>query len=143
MYSISREGKVPVGRVETGLLKPDMVVKFAPALVKKLYDEVIVVKSVEIHHDDLSKASPGQIVGFCVKYVSFKEIKRGIVAGDRENYPPKEAKYFVVQVIILNHPTENRAGYTQCCIAILMCLVNLLKYWKKITRDQVKFLEKI
>ena len=70
MFSISREGKVPVGRVETGLLKPDMVVKFAPALVKKLYDEVIVVKSVEIHHDDLSKA---KIVGFCVKYISFKD----------------------------------------------------------------------
>ena len=124
VYNISGIGTVPVGKVETGLLQPGMVVNFAPALVKKLEKEVLSVKSVEIHHQGLSQASPGQIVGFNVKNVSPKDIKRGMVAGDKNNDPPKEAKSFVAQVIILNHPTEIRAGYTpmvDCHTAHVSC----------------------
>ncbi len=85
-------GTVPVGRVETGILKPNVVVTFAPAGI------TTEVKSVEMHHEALTEAVPGDNVGFNVKNVSVKEIKRGMVAGDSKNDPPKPAKSFVAQV---------------------------------------------
>lgn len=72
---------VPVGRVGTGVLKPGMVVNFAPA---NLTSEV---KSVEMHHESLAEAQPGDNVGFNVKNLSIKDIKRGNVAGDVKNNP--------------------------------------------------------
>lgn len=85
-------GTVPVGRVETGILKPGTVVTFAPV---GLTTEV---KSVEMHHEALTEALPGDNVGFNVKNVSVKELKRGFVAGDSKNDPPKGAKNFKSQV---------------------------------------------
>jgi len=85
-------GTVPVGRVETGVLKPGMVVTFAPANV------TTEVKTVEMHHEALPEAIPGDNVGFNVKNVSVKDIKRGMVCGDSKNDPPKKAKSFEAQV---------------------------------------------
>ena len=84
-------GTVPVGRVETGIIKPGVVVVFAPS---GLTTEV---KSVEMHHESLTEACPGDNVGFNVKNVSVKEIKRGNVAGDSKNDPPKKAESFKAQ----------------------------------------------
>lgn len=92
MYKIGGIGTVPVGRVETGVLKPGMVVTFAPA---GLTTEV---KSVEMHHEALTEAVPGDNVGFNVKNVSVKELRRGYVAGDSKNNPPKGAADFTAQV---------------------------------------------
>ncbi len=91
-------GTVPVGRVETGILKPGTVVTFSPAGI------TTEVKSVEMHHESLAEALPGDNVGFNVKNVSVKEIRRGMVAGDSKNDPPREAKNFTAQVcsIIFN-----------------------------------------
>jgi elongation factor 1-alpha len=72
-----------------------MIVKFSPA---NLTTEV---KSVEMHHESLAEAQPGDNVGFNVKNVSVKEIKRGMVGGDSKNDPPKEAKNFTAQVCCL------------------------------------------
>lgn len=83
---------MPVGRVETGILKPGMVVTFAPV---NLSTEV---KSVEMHHQALTEALPGDNVGFNVKNVSVKEIRRGMVASDSKNDAAKEAKNFTAQV---------------------------------------------
>ena len=83
---------MPVGRVETGVLKPGFVVTFCPAMI------TTEVKSVEMHHESLPEALPGDNVGFNVKNVSVKEIKRGMVAGDSKNDPPKESKSFNAQV---------------------------------------------
>lgn len=94
MYKIGGIGTVPVGRVETGVLKPGMVVTFAPA---GLMTEV---KSVEMHHEALTEAVPGDNVGFNVKNVSVKELRRGYVAGDSKNNPPKGAADFTAQVNI-------------------------------------------
>ena len=93
MYKIGGIGTVPVGRVETGILKPGMVVTFSPANI------TTEVKSVEMHHETMEKAYPGDNVGFNVKNVSVKEIKRGMVAGDSKSDPPKEAESFDAQVI--------------------------------------------
>ncbi|TEA25665.1 hypothetical protein DBR06_SOUSAS2510086 [Sousa chinensis] len=104
VYKIGGIGTVPVGRVETGVLKPGMVVTFAPVNV------TTEVKSVEMHHEALSEALPGDNVGFNVKNVSVKDVHRGNAAGDSKNDPPMEAAGFTAQVIILNHPGQNSAG---------------------------------
>ncbi|KAI4478483.1 hypothetical protein M0804_011806 [Polistes exclamans] len=91
VYKIGGIGTVPVGRVETGVLKPGMVVTFAPA---GLTTEV---KSVEMHHEALPEAVPGDNVGFNVKNVSVKELRRGFVAGDSKSNPPKGAADFTAQ----------------------------------------------
>jgi len=105
VYKIGGIGTVPVGRVETGILKPGMVVTFAPV------DLSTEVKSVEMHHEQLVEAKPGDNVGFNVKNVSIKDIKRGFVASDSKNDPAKGCESFTAQVIILNHPGEIHAGY--------------------------------
>lgn len=91
-FSFAGIGTVPVGRVETGVLKPGMVVTFAPVNV------TTEVKSVEMHHEALSEALPGDNVGFNVKNVSVKDVRRGNVAGDSKNDPPMEAAGFTAQV---------------------------------------------
>jgi elongation factor 1-alpha len=106
VYKIGGIGTVPVGRVETGILKPGQVVTFAPVGV------TTEVKSVEMHHVAMPEAVPGDNVGFNVKNVSVKDIRRGNVAGDSKQDPPQEAGDFVAQVIVLNHPGQIHNGYT-------------------------------
>ncbi|KAF3825571.1 hypothetical protein GH733_005553 [Mirounga leonina] len=77
-------GAVPVDRVKTGVLKPGMVVTFAPVNV------TTEVKSLEMHHETLREALPGDSVGFNVKNVSVKDVCRGSVAGDSKNDPPRK-----------------------------------------------------
>ncbi|KAK9964443.1 hypothetical protein ABG768_005614 [Culter alburnus] len=136
VYKIGGIGTVPVGRVETGLLKPGMVVTFAPVNV------TTEVKSVEMHHEALLEALPGDNVGFNVKNVSVKDIRRGNVAGDSKNDPPQEAASFTAQVIILNHPGQISAGYApvlDCHTAHIACKFAELK--EKIDRRSGKKLE--
>jgi elongation factor 1-alpha len=100
------------------------------------------VKSVEMHHESLSEALPGDNVGFNVKNVSVKEIKRGMVAGDSKNDPPKQAEKFKAQVIILNHPGQIHAGYApvlDCHTAHIACKFAELN--EKIDRRSGKKLE--
>jgi len=105
VYKITGIGTVPVGRVETGVLKPGMLVTFAPAGI------TTECKSVEMHHQNLEEAIPGDNVGFNVKNVGIKDVRRGNVVGDSKNDPPKEAVSFNAQVIVLNHPNKIMAGY--------------------------------
>ncbi|XP_045641767.1 elongation factor 1-alpha 1-like [Ursus americanus] len=104
VYKIGGIGAVPVGRVETGVLKPGMLVTFAPVSV------TAEVKCVEMHPEALREALPGDSVGFNVKYVSVKGVRRGSVAGDSKNDPPMEAAGLRAQVIVLNHPGQISAG---------------------------------
>jgi len=136
VYKIGGIGTVPVGRVETGVIKAGMVCTFAPAAV------TTEVKSVEMHHETLTEGVPGDNVGFNVKNVSVKDIRRGNVASDSKNDPAKEAKTFDAQVIVLNHPGEIQKGYTpvlDCHTAHIACRFNELK--EKIDRRSGKKIE--
>merc|ERR1712187_223797 len=137
VYKIGGIGTVPVGRVETGVIKPGQVVTFAPANV------TTEVKSVEMHHQQLPNGGqPGDNVGFNVKNVSVKDIRRGNVASDSKNDPAKEAKSFNAQVIVLNHPGEIGNGYSpvlDCHTAHIAC--KFTELLEKIDRRSGKKME--
>jgi elongation factor 1-alpha len=136
VYKIGGIGTVPVGRVETGTIKAGMVVTFAPV---GLSTEV---KSVEMHHEVLTEGIPGDNVGFNIKNVSVKEIRRGYVCSDSKNDPAKEAASFNAQVIVLNHPGQIGAGYApvlDCHTAHIACKFSELL--EKIDRRTGKSLE--
>jgi len=137
VYKIGGIGTVPVGRVETGVLKPGMVVTFAPAMI------TTEVKSVEMHHEAMEAANPGDNVGFNIKNVAVKDIRRGFVAGDSKNDPPAETDNFVAQVIVLNHPGLIHNGYApvlDCHTAHIAC--KFAEILTKVDRRSGKELEK-
>eukprot|EP00121_Abeoforma_whisleri_P005198 Awhi_evm1s4703 len=136
VYKIGGIGTVPVGRVETGVLKPGITVQVAPAGV------CAEVKSVEMHHTQMPEAVPGDNVGFNLKNVSVKDIRRGMVAGDVKNDPPLGAANFTAQVIIMNHPGSISNGYSpvlDCHTAHIACKFSEIK--EKIDRRSGKTME--
>merc|ERR1712232_1542863 len=136
VYKIGGIGTVPVGRVETGMIKPGMVCTFAPNGV------TTEVKSVEMHHESMPEAVPGDNVGFNIKNVSVKDIRRGNVASDSKNDPAKECKNFNAQVIVLNHPGEIKNGYApvmDCHTAHIAC--KFAEIQNKMDRRSGKILE--
>lgn len=144
VYKIGGVGTVPVGRVETGILKPGMVVKFTPS---ELTSEV---KSIEMHHETLTEALPGDNVGFNIKSISVTDIKRGYVVSDTKSDPARETTSFNAQVIVLNHPGEIVKGYTpvlDCHTAHIACkfseiLCKVDKRSNKVLEDQPASIKK-
>jgi elongation factor 1-alpha len=123
VYSISGIGTVPVGRVETGILKKGMNVIFMPA------NKTGEVKSVEMHHEEIPQAVPGDNVGFNIRGVAKNEIRRGDVVGPIDN-PPTVADEFTAQIVILFHPSAITVGYTpvfHCHTAQVACTITALK----------------
>jgi len=105
VYSITGIGTVPVGRVETGVLKEGDNVIFMPS------NKTAEVKSLEMHHTRIPRAEPGDNIGFNVRGVAKTDIHRGDVAGPVAA-PPAVAKEFIGQIIVIYHPTAIAAGYT-------------------------------
>jgi elongation factor 1-alpha len=105
VYSITGVGTVPVGRVETGVLKEGDMVIFMPA------NKQAEVKSIEMHHTRIPRAEPGDNIGFNVRGVAKTDLRRGDVCGHVTN-PPTVAKEFIGQIIVIYHPTAIAAGYT-------------------------------
>ncbi len=105
VYTITGIGTVPVGRVETGVMKPGDKIMFNPANVTGE------VKSIEQHHEQIPKAEPGDNCGFNVRGVGKNDIRRGDVAGPVDN-PPTVAETFDARIIILDHPSVVTVGYT-------------------------------
>ncbi len=105
VYNITGIGTVPVGRVETGVMKIGDKVVFEPAGVTGE------VKSIEVHHQQIQQAIPGDNVGFNVRGVDKKEVGRGTVVGHATN-PPTVVKEFTAQIVVLSHPSVITAGYT-------------------------------
>ncbi len=104
-YTISGIGTVPVGRVETGVMKPGDKIIFMPA---KAVGEV---KSIEMHHQEIKEAVPGDNIGWNVRGVEKKDIRRGDVCG-HVSKPPVVAEEFTAQIVVLQHPSAITIGYT-------------------------------
>jgi elongation factor 1-alpha len=124
VYKIGGVGTVPVGRVETGVMKPGMLVEFAPVGITSE------VKSIEMHHQMIPEAIPGDSIGFNVKNVAVKDLKRGDVACDATKDPGAAVTSFESQVIIMNHPGKIYVGYTpviDCHTAHVACTFANLK----------------
>merc|ERR1712238_626342 len=118
VYKIGGIGTVPVGRVETGIIKPGIHAAFAPSKI------VAEIKSVEMHHESLAAAHPGDNVGFNVKNVAVKDLRRGFVASDSKSNPATGAESFKAQVIVMNHPGQISNGYSpvlDCHTAHVAC----------------------
>jgi len=105
VYSITGVGTVPVGRVETGVLKTGDTIIFEPA------GKTAEVKSIEMHHEAIPQAIPGDNIGVNIRGLNKADIKRGDVAGHTNN-PPKVASEFTARIAVLQHPTAVAAGYT-------------------------------
>jgi elongation factor 1-alpha len=100
------------------------------------------VKSVEMHHESLVEGSPGDNVGFNVKNVSVKDLRRGYVAGQSKNDPPMGTANFTAQVIVLNHPGQISNGYCpvlDCHTAHVACKFKTIE--QKMDRRSGKVLE--
>lgn len=102
---------MPVGKIETGVLKPGMTLMFSPA---KLTAEV---KSIEMHHQGLQTALPGHNVGFNIKNVSVKNLRRGDVAGNTQQDPPSDVRSFEAQV----SSAQMKVKLLVFCTDILVC----------------------
>jgi elongation factor 1-alpha len=104
-YTISGIGTVPVGRVETGVMKKGDKVVFMPGGTSGE------VKSIEMHHEEIPQALPGDNIGWNVRGIGKNDVRRGDVCGHVDN-PPKVADEFVGQIVVLQHPSAITAGYT-------------------------------
>ena len=109
VYSITGIGVVPVGRIETGIMKVGDKIIVTPAREGKGIEGE--VKSIEMHHEQVQQAEPGDNVGFNVRGITKKDIARGDVLGHVSD-PPTVVKEFEAQIVVLNHPTVLAAGYT-------------------------------
>ncbi|CAF0937389.1 unnamed protein product, partial [Adineta steineri] len=118
VYKIGGVGTIPVGRVETGILRLGMPVNFAPSSIQGQAGEI------EMHNETLEKALPGDNVYWVARGVAVKELKRGFVASDPRNDPAQDTASFVAQVVVLNHPGRIGVGYApilDCHTAHIAC----------------------
>jgi elongation factor 1-alpha len=121
VYTIKGVGTVPVGKIETGIMKPGMQLIFKPSM--KPGGATGEAKTIEMHHETLSQAVPGDNVGVNIRGIAKNEIRRGDVAGPT-NSPPTVAKSFTAQIMVLNHPSVITKGYTpvfHCYTAQVAC----------------------
>lgn len=124
VYKISGVGTVAVGRVETGILKVGAVLSFCPG---KMQADC---RSIERHHEDIPEAVPGDNIGFNVRGIDFKAVKKGMVVSDAKNNPASEVSDFMAHIVVLNHPNEICAGYSpvvDCHTAHVACKFSELK----------------
>ncbi|WP_232687181.1 translation elongation factor EF-1 subunit alpha [Halobacterium zhouii] len=105
VYTISGIGTVPVGRIETGTMNMGDNVSFQPS------DVGGEVKTIEMHHEEVDKAEPGDNVGFNVRGIGKDDIRRGDVCGPADD-PPSVAETFQAQIVVMQHPSVITAGYT-------------------------------
>ena len=111
VYNISGIGAVTVGRVETGEINAGDDVVFEPASTRLNRNVGGEAKSIEMHHEEVERAEPGDNIGWNTRGVGEDDVKKGDVAGPADN-PPTVVEKFEAQVIVLNHPNVISEGYT-------------------------------
>ncbi|CAF3460018.1 unnamed protein product [Rotaria socialis] len=136
VFKIAGIGTMVAGRVEAGVLRPNMVVKFAPSNI------TATVQAIEMYQTSIEKAVPGDNIGILVKEVDRKQLRRGLICCDAQNDPAQETASFIANVIVLHHPIEITQDYTvalSCHTAnIRCCYIQLLE---KIDRRAGKTIE--
>lgn len=105
-YTISGIGTVPVGRVETGIMKKGDQVVFMPS------GAAGEVKSIEMHHEEIPQAVPGDNIGWSVRGIGKNDVRRGDVCGPKGDREPTVADEFTGQIVVLQHPSAITVGYT-------------------------------
>ncbi len=109
VYEITGIGTVPVGKIETGVMKPGQKVIVLPGRSGKgIAGEI---KTVEAHHEQLPQAEAGDNVGTNIRGVGKKDIARGDVICDAGK-PAPIVEEFTAQIAVINHPTVIAKGYT-------------------------------
>ena len=109
VYSIKGIGVVPVGRIETGVMKAGQKIIAVPGREGKgVMGEV---KSIEMHHENVKEATPGDNVGVNVRGMEKKDIARGDVIGSPDSIPTV-VEEFTAQIVVLDHPSVITVGYT-------------------------------
>jgi elongation factor 1-alpha len=122
VYTISGVGTVPVGRVETGVMRKNAKIIFEPA------GATGEVKSIVMHHEEVAEAFPGDNIGWNVRGVAKNDIRRGDVCGSVAK-PPTVAREFKAQIVVLQHPSAISAGYTpvfHCHTAQIACTLTAI-----------------
>jgi len=109
VYEITGIGTVPVGKIETGVMKQNMKVKVLPGRTGEGIEGE--VKTIEMHHEVLPEASAGDNVGINIRGVGKKDIARGDVICDAAQ-PIPIVEEFIAQIAVINHPTVLAKGYT-------------------------------
>lgn len=109
VYDITGIGTVPVGKIETGIMKVGQKIKVLPGRTGDgLEGEV---KTIEMHHEQMQEALAGDNVGINIRGVGKKDIARGDVICDATN-PIPVVEEFIAQIAVINHPTVLAKGYT-------------------------------
>ena len=109
VYNITGIGTVPVGKIETGIMKIGQKVVVLPGRSGTgISGEV---RTIEAHHEQMQEAESGDNVGISIRGVGKKDVARGDVVCDAAN-PPKIAAEFIAQVAVISHPTVIAKGYT-------------------------------
>jgi elongation factor 1-alpha len=109
VYEISGIGTVPVGKVETGVMKPGQKIVIIPGRTGTGVQGEI--KSIEAHHEQLPEAEAGDNVGVSIRGIGKKDVARGDVICDASS-PAKIVEEFTAQIAVINHPTVIAKGYT-------------------------------
>lgn len=109
VYEITGIGTVPVGKVETGIMKKGMKVIVLPGRTGKGVEGEL--KTVEMHHEQMDEATAGDNVGINIRGVGKKDIARGDVVCDAAK-PIPVVEEFIATITVINHPTVLAKGYT-------------------------------
>jgi len=109
VYEITGIGTVPVGKIETGLMKVGQKVKVLPGRTGTGIEGEI--KTIEMHHEQMQEAEAGDNVGINIRGVGKKDLARGdVICEAAKSIPVVEE--FIATITVINHPTVLAKGYT-------------------------------
>ncbi|MDO8509130.1 MAG: translation elongation factor EF-1 subunit alpha [Nanoarchaeota archaeon] len=109
VYEITGIGAVPVGKIETGIMKIGQKIVVVPGRSGKGIDGE--VRSIEMHHEQMTTAEAGDNVGVNLRGLGKKDMARGDVVCDAAS-PAHVVEEFVAQIAVISHPTVIAKGYT-------------------------------
>jgi len=109
VYEITGIGTVPVGKIETGVMKVGMKVKVLPGRTGVGVEGEL--KTIEAHHETMPTADAGENVGINIRGVGKKDLARGDVVCDATK-PIPVVEEFIATITVINHPTVLAKGYT-------------------------------